>query len=416
MKKGFHIFLALLLLLSVIPSTSVAADMDYNDEVYSATLADGTAIFSAAHTLFEGDEYISTDNKLYRVASISGSTATVEAVGDEEMPDISWLSTDATLPVYAAQDSKKLICIYATHSDESYVPTDGTQSIKARGGIYDVAESLKTALESNGVEVIVDETQHHPHDAGAYRRSRQTATTLAKKMPDALIDIHRDGIPNPNEYTTTINGENASKVRLLVGKSNQNSAANRDFAKQIKAVGDKLYPGLIKDIFIGKGNYNQELMPHAILLEFGTHTISKERVIESTKLMADVLTKSLYGSVSGSAAGGTSDGKASSSGTTTTKGTTTQGSTAGTSTSKGAGTNAQSQNTATQNKTSSDSSAGASSGIIWMVVIGLVALCVFAFLATGSGRGMKEKLARNTSEMTGGLLGKKHEPDHRDDK
>ena len=44
-----------------------------------------------------------------------------------------------------------------------------------------------------------------------------------------------------------------SKVRLLVGKGNQNKDANLSFAKQIKAVADKMYPGLIKDIYMGKG-------------------------------------------------------------------------------------------------------------------------------------------------------------------
>ena len=68
-----------------------------------------------------------------------------------------------------------------------------------------------------------------------------------------------------------------SKVRLLVGKSNQNKEANLSFAKQIKAVGDKLYPKLIKDIYMGKGTYNQDLAPRSVLLEFGTHTLSKER-------------------------------------------------------------------------------------------------------------------------------------------
>ena len=63
----------------------------------------------------------------------------------------------------------------------------------------------------------------------------------------------------------------------------------------MKAVADKQYPGLVKDIFIGKGTYNQDLAPHAILLEFGTHTISKERVLNSADMMAKVVSNTLYG-------------------------------------------------------------------------------------------------------------------------
>ena len=59
---------------------------------------------------------------------------------------------------------------------------------------------------------------------------------------------------------------------------------------QLKSVADEYYPGLIKDIFIGKGNYNQEILPDSVLLEFGTHVSDKEQVLTSTKYMADVIT------------------------------------------------------------------------------------------------------------------------------
>ena len=124
------------------------------------------------------------------------------------MPDVSWLETGEAQPVFAAipaaaskgstTDKKKLIAMYVTHSDESYVPSDGTQSIEGQGGIYDVARSFRDALQSKGIDVILDESTHLPHDSGAYRRSRRTAERLLQKRPDAIIDIHRDGIPDPD--------------------------------------------------------------------------------------------------------------------------------------------------------------------------------------------------------------------------
>lgn len=160
-----------------------------------------------------------------------------------------------------------------------------------------MAEKFGARLEALGATVERSEETHHPHDAGAYRRSRQTAVKLLKGQPSAIFDLHRDGIPDPEEYAVTIGGEKMSKVRLLVGKSNQNREANLSFAKQIKAVGDKLYPKLIKDIYMGKGTYNQDLAPRSVLLEFGTHTLSKERVLRSTGPMAEVCYKALFGGV-----------------------------------------------------------------------------------------------------------------------
>lgn len=388
MKKTRQIMLSLtitLLLFASLPIQSRADDWDGIDTHYSVFTEDGQVLFEIGGAVYEDDEYIAQDNKLYKIVSVDASANSAQAkqIGDEEMPDVSWLSNDEALSVYAAA-KKKLIALYATHSDESYIPTDGVASSNGRGGILDVAEGLKSALESHGIEVVLDDTTHTPHDAGAYRRSRQTATKLAQQQPDALIDVHRDGIPAPSQYNDTIDGEQVTKVRLLVGRSNQNSSANRGFAKQLKAIGDKEYPGLIKDIFIGKGSYNQELLPHAILLEFGTHTTSKERAVRSTTMMADVLNKTLYGQVSGSAKENTPNGTGNNNADT---GNTTKNAQEGV---KG-------------------SNAGSGSGIIWMLVIGGIAILAFAFLSTGGGKAMREKMMRNTSEMTGGLFGKKRD-------
>ena len=278
------------------PTPQAAADAEaYGtfEGVYALYDEDGKYLTSIYARLFVGDEYISADNRLYRVVSVDDEnrTAVARYMGQEDMEGL----LDEAVQT-AAQDARRLIAIYSTHSDESYIPTDGTESKEKDAGIYDVGEALKAALEERGVEVELDTTTHLPHDAAAYGRSRTTAMRLAKQRPAALLDIHRDGIPDPDEYVQEIEGEDATKVRLLVGRSNPNADANRKFAKQLKAAADEMYPDLIKDIYIGKGDYNQELMPRAILLEFGTHTIKKERALASTEFMADVLTRVLFGS------------------------------------------------------------------------------------------------------------------------
>lgn len=375
-RRILALFLALALGL---PACVLASVGDTAGEIYTVFTEDGATLFQIAGAVSVGDEYISAENQLYEIISVDEQhkTAVARLVGAEEMPDVSWLNAEQDAVSVYAQADKKLIAMYVTHGDESYVPTDGTESEEDGGGIYDVAKQFKAELEALGITVALDTSSHLPHDGGAYRRSRQTAVRLAEKAPDALIDIHRDGIPDPDEYTHTVAGDPVAKVRLLVGRANQNSAANRSFAKQIKAVADKMYPGLIKDIFIGKGNYNQEIMPHAILLEFGTHTISKERALASTELMANVLNKTLYGDVSPSASGGADTGGSA----------------------------------AARTDGAADSSEGAGSGIVWLLVVAGAAALAFAFLATGTGKGMGEKLKRNASELTGGLLGKRPDKD-----
>ena len=379
MKKLICVLTLMLALMLALPVTAraeaaqsvstQAPEADADENVWTIYDEDGQYLTSIYGRVYLDDEYISSDNRLYRIIEVDDSkrTAVAQYIGQESL-----IEPDNEAVATVAQESKRLIGIYSTHSDESYIPTDGAESKEKDAGIYDVDEALKKALEERGIEVELDTTTHLPHDAGAYRRSRSTAARLLKSQPAALLDIHRDGIPDPDEYVQKIEGEDATKVRLLVGKSNPNADANRKFAKQIKAAADEMYPDLIKDIYIGKGDYNQELAPRAILLEFGTHTIKKERAIKSTDYMADVLERVLFGSTAKAEGAANADADAAGSETTAEAG-----------------------------------GSGAAWGILWVVGIALAAIVVYGIITTGRFSGLWNKVKRGASETTGGLLGKK---------
>lgn len=334
-----------------------------------------------------GDEYIMADNALYEVISVTGNRATMRLTGSVTLPTVDWLDADAAWPV-AAQTRR--IALYCTHSDESYAPSDGYYTTTDRGSIYEIAAALAEQLTQRGITATADDTLHHPHDAGAYRRSRQTAVQLLTAgAPDCLIDVHRDGIPDPASYAVTIGGKAASRVRLLVGRGNQNAALNKDFALTLKAVADHVYPGLIKDIYMGRGTYNQDLLPRSILFECGTYTLEKERVLISMPMLADVLQRSLYGGVVGSAGRVVSDV-----GQSGAKGGITQGA---------------------PDAASADAK-GVGSGVIFLLALLLVGIVGFALLSAGSWKRGMHKAGRQLREMTGGLVGTKpakdEDPEH----
>ena len=178
--------LAIALYAAFLPTASAN---DVAESLHVAVDGTGAYLFSISGEISEGDEYISADNMLYRIATVQNGNAIAEKIGEEAMPDVSWLDVGQAQPVFAqesavpaasakADDSRKLIAMYVTHSDESYVPSDGTQSVNGQGGIYDVAREFRDALQQQGIDVILDESTHLPHDSGAYRRSRQTAERL----------------------------------------------------------------------------------------------------------------------------------------------------------------------------------------------------------------------------------------------
>ena len=329
------------------------------DCLYTLLGPDGAALTQRGGRIYPGDEYIAGDDGWYRVVSVddAAQTAVAEYLGpaaEEDAPAFSALAE-------AAKDDggRKLVAMYSTHSDESYVPEDGAASKWNDAGIYDVGDSLKKALEKRGIEAVYSKETFLPHDAEAYNRSRRTAEELLKQGPDALLDIHRDAVP-AEQYETEVDGEDISKVRLFVGRNNQNAAENKAFARQIKAEADKRYPGLIKDIFIGRGNYNQELYPHALLLEFGTHEIEKEKAMEAADYVADVLDRVLYGaSAKAEGAKGVRGG-------------------------------------------------AVARGVGWTVGLAALAAALYALISTGTLKGAWKKLARTASEVSGGLFGKRN--------
>ncbi len=375
-----RIAVLLFVLLLLIGSSALA-----EETVISLTDSNGRVITQICGEVTVGDEYLSEDNALFRVIGMDGTDALVEYAGQIDLPDVAWLDGDAAVPVMSMT---RRIAMYCTHSDESFTPSDGTYSTTGRGSIYEIAQALADSLKVDGVEAYVADALHHPHDAGAYRRSRQTAVRLLKEaVPDCLIDIHRDGIPDPASYAADIGGRRVSKIRLLVGRGNQNAQLNKEFALLIKAVADHVYPGLIKDIYMGKGAFNQDLMPRSILFECGTYTMEKERVLASMPLMASVLERALYGGVVGSAGSISTDtGSAANPGERIVQG-------------------------QPDPEIPSQQSEGSGSGVLFLLVMLGIGIGGFALLSAGSVRGGARKAARNLREMTGGLIGRKPGPD-----
>ncbi len=254
----------------------------------------GHIILETALPVQVEDEYISEHNMRYLITKVEGDQAwaTLHQEPFPEQPQVFDYSTaqmvpGASIPVQTpAQDIH--VVIYHTHNDESYIPTSGTASKPGQGDILKVGLALAETFALNGISVTHNTNDHGPHDINAYHRSRRTAAQLLKEGPDAIFDIHRDAGP-AKAYQTTINGIPTSRVMIVMGRTNPNFKTNLDYALQVKAACDSLYPNLSRGIYIGQGDYNQDLHPTALLLEVGTegvYLLSAERAIRA---MGDAL-------------------------------------------------------------------------------------------------------------------------------
>ncbi|QDR80740.1 stage II sporulation protein P [Sporomusa termitida] len=374
--------LILLVILLITASTICYADESSSGQYTTVVDESGTPVYMTGWKMRAGDEVLTENNRRYEVVRVEGNTAHAKFIGeinlslyDQENTGIIARLQALLQPAIARAEGNGKVAVYHTHSDESYVPTDGKESILGAGGIYKVGNAFMSSLEKKGVTVIHSEAKHDPHDDMAYERSRRTALNLIKKeQPDAVFDIHRDAVP-PQVYKTSLNGEDVSKIQLVVGKYGPTGKQIEDYALQIKAASDKQHPGLVKGVFFAKGgDYNQDLHPRSMLLEVGAHTNDRESAEKGIALFADVVPAIL-----GKSSAPTGPNAA---GTTGAAGNTGLGSAAG-------------------------GASGATKAMGWMLGLLVAGIAAFLFLSTGSFKEAGAKLKNFASTEFTNFLGPK---------
>ena len=293
MKKLILIVMCLMFTLSIYlvsDSNTIVTLAEAEPIVYSIFDESNNLLFERDEVEI-GDNYLSKDFKYYEIISLDKENfrGVAKFIKNVNKPKVEKSILPRPIKV-----ERRVICMYMTHNDESYVPTDKVDSVYGNGGIKDVALAFKSELEKRMVDVYFDDTLHIPHDTSAYSRSLNTAKKLQNTYsPDAIFDIHRDGASRAY-YVTKVDGKERGKVRMVVGKANPNMNLNEEFAMYLMSVGNELYPWLFTDIYYARGHYNQALDSKAILFEMGSHLTEKELEIESMSELADVVTTALY--------------------------------------------------------------------------------------------------------------------------
>ncbi len=306
MTKHVSLLLVCTCLLLAFSSASASEDIWGESlpvgEYFTLLDPEGEVLMETGRQIYPQDQYLSAENILYEVVEVDEQSrvAQTKLIEEVKLEIFSWNSLRQELGLTvieaAEEGTRGKIALYHTHNAESYVPTDGTDSINGKGGIHHVGRAFANALDDLGIEVDYSEQLHLPHDRGAYRRSRETVLELLSDNPDAIFDVHRDAAPQ-SAYAIQLGDEWITQVHFVVGRQNQNLGVNRKYAQSLKAIADEMYPGLVKGIFYGRGNYNQDLSPLSLLLEAGAHTNSRPAAERGISLFAEVVDHYFYGPV-----------------------------------------------------------------------------------------------------------------------
>jgi stage II sporulation protein P len=212
-----------------------------------------------------------------------------------------------------------VVAIYHTHTSETYIDDPRNQDNNGHvmpGNIGNVGkagiELARALYENHNIRVIHTTKIHDEIYRRSYYNSRQTVKSLIENNPyiDLLLDIHRDaGWSNGDKKVVTeIKGKRAARIMIVVTTDtfefshldnesrNHDWHKNLDFANKLADKINELYPGLLFRVETRDttyNHYNQDLHPHALLLEIGDYRNTTEEAVYSARLLADAIAKLL---------------------------------------------------------------------------------------------------------------------------
>ena len=204
-----------------------------------------------------------------------------------------------------------VVLIYHTHSQESFVDSDGSDAMSVMG----LGDRLGSLLQNvYGIPVL-----HHlgKYDVDgrdyAYANAEPQITQLLADNPSiqVVIDLHRDGVGEDVRLVTDIDGKPTAKVMFFNGLSrttatgpidylqNPNLQDNLATSLQMQIAAAELYPGFTRPVFLKGYRYNMHLCPRAMLIEVGAQTNTFEEVYNAMDPLANIIAYVLLGGQTG---------------------------------------------------------------------------------------------------------------------
>ena len=215
------------------------------------------------------------------------------------------------------------VLIYHTHTREAYCMTEDDRKNVQSSFNEDKTNTKNVVVAGNYITDTLlkkDIATHHDITVHTEQRvngvwqdcyyfGKQTLTGLLDTYKDTqlVLDVHRDGVTNPNRDTirhkTVVQGHDGTEyaqIMLVVGLNfnasyKQNDAFNphwKDNFKLALLVTEKLeekVPGITRGISLRREAYNQNLAPNTLLVEMGFDGNLVSEVTASSQLLGEVL-------------------------------------------------------------------------------------------------------------------------------
>jgi stage II sporulation protein P len=205
-------------------------------------------------------------------------------------------------------DSSPQVLIMHTHATESFEQYDHNlydirntwRSTDNHGNMVAVGDAMRKALESHGIGVLHDSTQHdYPSYNGSYERSAETVSAYLEEYPSIkiVLDVHRDAMARGDSIVkpvALVNGQKAAQIMIISGcdDGTMNMPGWREnlrFAAAFQSYMEQTAPGLTRPVYLAYRKYNQDLTAGSLLLEFGSNANTLEEASYSAELAGHAL-------------------------------------------------------------------------------------------------------------------------------
>lgn len=257
-------------------------------------------IYRYLYDRYNGEKYIDLPCGA-QIQNCTDKDNSVLLAASNELPDI-----------HIEDPSKPTVLIYHTHTTESYMPGGDrfdprypNRSVDSTRNMVSVGDAICEALAERGISVVHDCTIHdNPEYVGAYNRSAETILKNLKEYPSIkiVLDIHRDGIENPNGSLVApvceVNGKTASQFMIISGCDGEKFAIphymeNFKLACLLQNTSEKLFPTLARPILFDYRDYNQSLFAGTLLIEVGSHGNSLEESVYTGELIGEIIAEAI---------------------------------------------------------------------------------------------------------------------------
>lgn len=184
-----------------------------------------------------------------------------------------------------------------TRREEAYEESSAYRTLDERYNMLSLGERVAQLLEGQGIAVLHDRTLHdYPSYNGSYNHARKTIQKILKEYPSIrlILDLHRDAAESGSGQLRTkamVNGQPSAQLMLVLGTGvgglgNDHWQENLSLAAKLQILLERRNPGITRPISLRAQRFNQDLHPHALLVEIGAAGNSHDEALLAAEALA----------------------------------------------------------------------------------------------------------------------------------